>query len=91
MLVVVGCGLSSRERAGRRGEHVSQAGHEVASVGGVSPDNDGEYYENVFHFEELFQGHLRNVTGLEEIEPKDTFQGRLSPIIKLKLNSRIVN
>ena len=87
MLVVVGCGLSSRERAGRRGEHLSQPGHEVASV---LPDNDGEYYENVFHFEELFQGHLRNVTGLEEIEPKDTFQGRLSPIIKLKLNSRIV-
>ena len=90
MLVVVGCGLSSRERAGRRGEHVSQPGHGVASVG-VSADDDGEYYENVFHFEELFQGHLRNVTGLEEIEPKETFQGRLSPIIKLKLNSRIVN
>ena len=88
MLVVVGCGLSSRERAGRRGEHLSQAGHGVASV---LPDNDGDYYENVFHFEELFQGHLRNVTGLEEIEPKDTFQGRLSPIIKLKLNSGIVN
>ena len=44
--------------------------------------------ESCLSFEELFQGHLRNVTSQDEENSPD-HQGRLSPLIKLKLNPRI--
>ena len=49
--------------------------------------------ESCLSFEELFQGHLKNVIsqeGEDQREPVDQ-PGRLSPLIKLKLNPRIVN
>ena len=56
-------------------------------------DQDVEYYETGLSFEELFQGHLRNVTRQQEEDHRDVadHEGRLSPLIKLKLNPRIVN
>ena len=54
---------------------------------------DDDEYESCLSFEELFQGHLKNVTsqeGGDQLEPVD-HPGRLSPLIKLKLNPRIVN
>ena len=60
-------------------------------------DQDVEYYETGLSFEELFQGHLRNVTsqqGQDHCEAADhQAKGRLSPLIKLKLNpqTQIVN
>lgn len=103
MLMVVGCSVApvlhcnsgNREKnhiGRKRGGNHGAANTDPSHLAGWQ---DAEYYETSLSFEELFQGHLKNVTSQEgqdhcETETSD-HQGRLSPLIKLKLNPRIVN
>ena len=71
-----------------RGNVDQKVGKVVNNSQLVSYEDDNEYYENIFKFEELFQGHLKNVIRQEEEELSEGYLGRLSPFIQLKLNKR---
>ena len=98
MLMVVGCRVSPRlqRKPGKREK--TQIGRKARSKQegkNVDPSHpagyqDEEYYQTCLSFEELFEGHLKNVTSQEPCGVAD-HQGRLSPLIKVKLNPRIVN
>ena len=101
LMEVVGCKVSPRlhrntaSREKNRIERKPRSKHEGKKIdpSHLAGYQDAEYYETGLSFEELFQGHLRNVTsqqGQDHCEADD-HQGRLSPLIKLKLNPRIVN
>ena len=96
LMEVVGWKLSPREHgntASREKNHIGRKQRSKHEGKKIDPSHlagypDAEYYETGLSFEELFQGHLRNVTSQDEEDPPD-HQGRLSPLIKLKLNPRI--
>ena len=101
MLMVVGCKVSPRlhrNTGSREKTHIGRKPRSKHEGKKIDPSHlagypDAEYYETGLSFEELFQGHLRNVTsqqGQDHSEAAD-HQGRLSPLIKLKLNPGIVN
>ena len=100
MLMVVGCRVSPRlqRKAGKREKTEIRRKTSGKNEGkNIDPSHltgcgyqDEEYYETCLSFEELFEGHLKNVTSQDQCEAGD-HQGRLSPLIKVKLNPRIVN
>ena len=101
LMEVVGWKLSPREHgntASREKNHIGRKQRSKHEGKKIDPSHlagyqDPEYYQTLLSFEELFEGHLRNVTsqeGQDHCEAGD-HQGRLSPLIKLKLNPRIVN
>ena len=96
LMEVVGCKVSPRlhRNTGNTGRK-TRSKHEGKKIdpSHLAGYPDAEYYETGLSFEELFQGHLRNVTsqqGQDHCEVAD-HQGRLSPLIKLKLNPGIVS
>ena len=101
MLMVVGCRVSPRlqRKTGKREKtRIRRKTRSKNEAKNIDPSHltgydEEEDYETGLSFEELFEFHLKNVTRQEQdghCEAAD-HQGRLSPLIKVKLNPRIVN
>ena len=102
MLVVVGCRVSPRLQRNTGKREKTEIRRKMSSKNegkNMDPSHlagcgyqDEEYYETCLSFEELFEGHLKIVTSQGQCEAGDgDHQRRLSPLIKVKLNPRIVN